>query len=51
MWHAKEPFWGIIRDFGIYGYFINNKSVLFLLLSYGYTGPPKAATTHNLNLG
>ena len=52
---AKARFWSIIllvssvRDSGIYGYFINNKSVqVWLKLARLETGPPNV-TTHNLH--
>ena len=44
--HAQSPFEAsslLSESLGIYGYFINNKSVLLLA-----TGPPNA-TTHNLH--
>ena len=44
--HAQSPFEAsslLSETLGIYGYFINNKSVLLLA-----TGPPNA-TTHNLH--
>ena len=45
--HAQSPFEAsslLSESLGIYGYFINNKSVRVLLA----TGPPNA-TTHNLH--